>query len=302
MNPSFKIIISMICFGSIGLFVKNINLPSMEIAFLRAIIASGIFITYNLIAKKTSLKNYSRKNILLLIISGVAIGFNWVLLFQAYKFTTIPNATLSYYFAPVFVIILSPFVLKEKLTPRKFMSVIGAMAGLFLILNSGGSNISNITYNHTKGIIYGLSAAVLYAFVILINNYIKGLSGFDRTMIQLSSSTIVLLPFVLYRGQLSIEGSLSLAFILILGIVHTAIGYLLYFSGLKDINVQSAAVLSYIDPISALLFSSFFLRETMGALQLLGGALILLSTFIAENNKSLKRKKISAIEKTEYNS
>lgn len=291
MNSSFKVIIAMIIWGSLGLFVKNINLPSMETAFLRAVIASSIFIIYNLFTKKANFKQYSKKNLILLIVSGIAMGFNWVLLFQAYKFTTISNATLSYYFAPVFVVLLSPIVLREKLTPRKLLAVIGSMLGLFLILNNQ-SVVSTIEYNHVIGISYGLAAAALYATVILLNNYIEDLSGFERTIIQLSTSAIVLLPFVLSRRQLYIDSTKSLIFILILGIVHTAVAYFLYFSALRDINVQNAAVLSYLDPISALLFSTLFLHESMGIWQIAGGALILISTFIAESNK-LKDKDVT---------
>ncbi|MBE6044797.1 MAG: EamA/RhaT family transporter [Clostridium thermopalmarium] len=289
MNSSFKIIISMVLWGSLGLFVKNINLPSIEIAFLRAVIASTIFILSNLVTKKTNFKKYSKKNLIILFISGIAIGFNWVLLFQAYKFTTISNSTLSYYFAPVFVVLLSPIVLKQKLTFRKLLSVVGAMIGLFLILNNQ-SNVPNIAYNHIKGISYGLGAASLYASVMLFNNYIEDLSGFERTIIQLSAASLVLLPFILSRHELHVDSYKNLIFILIIGIVHTAMAYLLYFSALKDINVQNAAVLSYLDPISALIFSAIFLHESMGAWQIAGGILILFSAFAAENTKQDDKK------------
>jgi len=279
----------MVLWGSLGLFVKNINLPSIEIAFLRAVIASTIFILSNLVTKKTNFKKYSKKNLIILFISGIAIGFNWVLLFQAYKFTTISNSTLSYYFAPVFVVLLSPIVLKQKLTFRKLLSVVGAMIGLFLILNNQ-SNVPNIAYNHIKGISYGLGAASLYASVMLFNNYIEDLSGFERTIIQLSAASLVLLPFILSRHELHIDSYKSLIFILIIGIVHTAMAYLLYFSALKDINVQNAAVLSYLDPISALIFSTIFLHESMGTCQIAGGILILFSAFTAENSKAYEKK------------
>lgn len=285
MNSSLKIVIAMIIWGSIGIFVKNINLPSMETAFLRAAIASGIYIIYNLFARKAKLIRYSKKNLILLTASGITMGFNWLLLFQSYKFTTISNSTLSYYFAPVFVVLLSPIVLKEKLTLKKLIAIIGAMLGLFLVLSSQ-STASNVSYDHIKGISYGLAAATLYASVMLFNNYIKDLSGFERTIIQLFSSALVLLPFVISRGELHIVGSKSLIFIVILGVIHTAVPYLLYFSALKDINIQNAAVLSYLDPISALIFGTLFLHEPMGMMQVLGGIFILLSTFMAQNNKS----------------
>lgn len=293
MNSSFKIIIAMIIWGSLGIFVKNINLPSMEIAFLRAVIASIIYIIYNIFAKKAKSNSYSRNNLILLIVSGIAIGFNWVLLFQSYKFTTISNSTLSYYFAPVFVVLLSPVVLKEKLTSKKLFAITGAMLGLFLILSSQ-STASSTAYNHIKGLSYGLAAAALYASVMLLNNYIKGISGFERTIIQLSASALVLLPFVIFRGEMHIDSPKSLIFILILGIVHTAVPYLLYFSALKDINVQNAAVLSYLDPISALILGTMFLNEPIGMWQIIGGALVLISAFVAENSRS-KNKKIKEV-------
>ena len=162
MKSKLKIISAMLIFGSIGIFVKNINLPSIEIAFFRAVIGSLFLLFSGLIMKKKMSLKLIKENILLLILSGVALGFNWILLFQAYKYTTISNSTLSYYFAPVFVIILAPVILKEKLTIIKILCVIAAMAGLFLIVSVGSSSLQG-TYNHLLGIMYGLSAAILYA-------------------------------------------------------------------------------------------------------------------------------------------
>lgn len=296
MNSLLKIIISMIIWGSVGLFVKNIDLPSMELVFLRAIIASLILISYGLIvkiSKKEDLKEdlteqqikSRRKNIYFLIASGIAIGLNWIFLFQSYKYTTISNATLSYYFAPVLVILLSPFILKEKLTKSKLIAVIGAMLGLYLILNNQSSSPA-ISYSHTKGIIFGLIAAVFYASAILLNKYIKDLSGYEMTVIQISTAALLLLPIIIYRNSIHISNIKTLILILIVGIVHTGIPYLAYFSAIKDLKAQTVAVVSYIDPISAVVFSTIFLKEKLGLFQLLGGILILLSTFFGNYEKS----------------
>lgn len=293
-----KIILSMTIWGSIGLFVKNIDLPSIETVFFRAAIASIFLILYGLIIKnmaksksirtkqepESTNKYIDRKKVYLLIVSGVAMAFNWMLLFQSYKYTTISNSTLSYYFAPVFVILLSPFVLKEGFTKSKFFAVVGAMIGLFLILNNQGA-VSNINYNHIKGIIFGLMAAVFYASVILLNKYIKGLSGYEMTVVQILTAAIALLPVIIYRNNLHISGLKSLIFILIVGIVHTGIPYLLYFSAMKDLKAQTIALVSYIDPISAVIFGFVFLGETMTILQIIGGLLILFSTFFGSKEK-----------------
>ncbi|WML37185.1 DMT family transporter [Clostridium sp. OS1-26] len=295
MNSLFKIIISMIIWGSVGLFVKNIDLPSMETVFLRAIIASAVLILYGAALKfgkennkKIELDELQRKsrkkNICFLIASGIAMGLNWIFLFQSYKYTTVSNATLSYYCAPVFVILLSPFVLKENFTKSKLFAVIGAMAGLFLIM-SNQATTANISFNHTKGVMFGLIAAIFYASVVLLNKYIKGLSGYEMTVIQISTAALLLLPIILYRNNLHISSMRTAMFILIVGIVHTGIPYVVYFSAIKDVKAQTVAVVSYIDPISAVIFSTIFLNESLTLLQIIGGAFILLSTFFGNKEK-----------------
>jgi len=283
MKNKIKIISSMFIFGSIGIFVRNINLPSIEIAFLRAMIGSLFLLCAGLIMKQKISVKLIKENILILTLSGVAIGFNWVLLFQAYKYTTISNSTLSYYFAPIFVLMLAPIVLKEKLTIIKILCVIVAMSGLFLIVSTGITSITG-SYNHIIGIIYGLSAAVLYASIILMNKFIKNLSGFESTLIQLSIAALVLLPIIIYRGNIHVSKISSIAwiFILIVGILHTGIAYLMYFSSIKQLKGQSIAILSYIDPISAVILASIFLGESITLVKVIGGLLILGSTFISE--------------------
>ncbi|MEA4902020.1 DMT family transporter [Desulfitobacterium sp.] len=283
MNSRIRFISAMLIFGSIGVFVKNIDLSSSSIAFLRGMLGSLFLIGVSIIIRKKPSFQRIRENGILLFFSGAAIGFNWILLFQAYKYTTISNATLSYYFAPVFVMLLAPFVLKEKLTFIKIASIIAAMIGLFLIVNVG-SNVTEGSFNHTIGILYGLSAAVLYASVILMNKFIKNLSGIETTVIQLLLATLVLLPYVLIKDQINLS-SISLQsgiYILILGIFHTGIAYFLYFTSFKDLKAQSIAVLSYVDPISAVVFAAVFLGESMSLIQILGGILILGSTYLSE--------------------
>lgn len=283
MKGKYKIITTMLIFGSIGVFVKGIDLSSSEIAFLRGMIG-GIFLIFaSLIAKQKLSFTSIKENLVLLSLSGAAIGFNWIFLFEAYRYTTISNATLSYYFAPIFVMILAPFVLKEKLTAVKTGSIIIAMIGLFLVVNIGGGSTGS-SYNHPVGILYGLMAAALYSSVILMNKFIKNLTGFETTLVQLLVAAVVLLPYVISRDHLDFSGlnSKSILLLLILGIVHTGLAYFLYFSAVKDLKGQTIAVLSYIDPISAVVMAAVFLGESMSIIQIIGGVLILGSTFLSE--------------------
>ncbi len=287
-SPRTRIIISMIIWGTIGLFVRGIELSSLEIAFFRALLGSGFLILISIANKDKIDKAILKSNLLLLTLSGIALGVNWITLFQAMKYTTISNAILSYYFAPVFIVIFSSVLLKEKISTKSIVYLFGAILGLFLIVKSGDSGIVN-GYNHTKGISYGLIGAILYAVVVMINKYIKRLSGFQSTLIQLSISAIVLMPVVLKNSSMNFNNIEIKTWILILivGIVHTGIAYLLYFSSIKDVKGQSIAILSYLDPIVAILVSFLFLGESMNAMQALGGVLILSTAYMSERSSSV---------------
>ena len=286
MGAKLRNVSAMLIFGTIGLFVKNIDLTSSEIALVRGVIGGIVLIIVSFLTKnKVSFKDV-KENLLLLLLSGGAIGLNWIFLFQAYKYTTISNATLSYYFAPVFVMLLSPFILKEKLTLKKILCVACAMLGMmFIVGNSGGVAEGR---NDFLGISYGLAAAAFYASVVLMNKFLKNLKSLETTYIQLILAAVVLMPYVftvegfnIFRMPVS-----SIPYILILGVVHTGLAYLLYFSSLKELKGQTIAVMSYIDPISAVIISAIFLRERMGLLQIAGGVLILGSTLISELTKN----------------
>ena len=323
MGSVIKLITAMCIWGSLGIFVKNISLESVEIAFLRAIIASimiGIIcyiksckdrkinklkhkleneIDINENINKESTQNEhnvfnkisNKKSLITLILSGILIGFNWVFLFKSYEYTTVSNSTLSYYFAPIIVILISPIILKEKLTLKSILSVLAAMFGLILILNSQ-QNSQTEGFNHIKGIAYGLMGAFSYACAIIINKYIKESDDYKRTFIQLFTAGMVLLPFIIYRDKLILVDIKSLINILILGSVHTCIAYTLYFSSIKDLSTQTIALLSYVDPVSSIIFSALFLKEPLFILQIIGGIIILSSTFIGQmkskENKYIK--------------
>ncbi|MEH7381434.1 DMT family transporter [Bacillus sp. JJ1533] len=285
MKAKFIFIVVMLIFGSIGLFVKNIDLSSSEIALFRGAFGSLFLIGASFLVKQRFSFKTSKRNLVLLLLSGAALGFNWIFLFESYRYTTIANATLSYYFAPVFVMILAPFLLKEKWTWMKGIGITLAFLGFLLVVNPGGETVVG-TYNHSVGIMYGLLAAAFYTSVILLNKFIKDLSDFETTIMQLLTASIVLFPYVLGTQNLDYSslGMQSISLLLIVGIIHTGVAYLLYFSVLKKLKGQTIAVLSYIDPISAVIMAAIILNESMGFVQIVGGALILGSTFISEMN------------------
>ncbi|MGL5797551.1 MAG: DMT family transporter [Cetobacterium sp.] len=285
MNAKLKIIITMITFGTLGPFIKNIGLASSEIALYRALIALIVLSIFILFNKKSSETFTIKQNIWKLFFSGGAMGFNWILLFEAFNFTSIALATLCYYFAPVIVVIMSVMFFREKLTLKQITCFVGSTAGLVLIIgfSSGGKN-------DMTGILFGLGAAILYATVILLNKSIKGIDGITRTIFQFIAAILVLLPYVwgtegFHIFQLS---NLELINLLIVGVVHTGIIYVLYFSSLSELSGQEASVLSYLDPLFAVMISILLMGETITTTQLLGGLMILLFT-LANEIKNYKK-------------
>ncbi|HZK85234.1 MAG TPA: DMT family transporter [Desulfosporosinus sp.] len=274
-------ILSMLIVGSIGLFVRSIPFTSPQIALVRGVVGSIFVFVFGFVSHQEILWKRIKANLLVLIVSGIALGVNWILLFQAYKYTTISTAMICYYFAPVLVILLSPLILKEFLNTVKVFCILFALGGMSFIVGVGGHSAGS---NDFLGIIYGLGAAVFYTMVIILNKFLNNISGIERSFTQLAVSAVSLLPYVLLSGgiQLSDVTTISIILLIVVGVIHTGVVYLLYFSSMQDLSSQTVAALSYIDPVAAILMSSIFLHEKMTFLQMFGGILILGATFVNE--------------------
>ena len=276
-----SIIASMAIFGTIGLFVRAISVTSAELALYRAVIAAVMLTGYFLISRTSLRLGEIRKELPLLLLSGAAMGFNWILLFEAYKYTTVSVATLSYYFAPVIVTVACPLLFKEKMGPMQWLCFVMSTLGLVLITGLGDLSAGS---SHLIGIAFGLGAAVLYASVMLLNKRIKGVTGLQRTYLQFLAAIAVLLPYVLATSGFTLHtlDGTGWVMLLIVGGVHTCLAYCLYFPSLKALPGQETAILSYIDPLLACLLSVTLLGESMTPVQLIGGALILGFTLLNE--------------------
>ncbi|MCY9190525.1 DMT family transporter [Bacillus mojavensis] len=294
MKSKIQFILSMIIFGTMGLVVRYIDLSSSEKALLSSSIGCLFLIVVFMMMKKTIPWKLVKANAYTLFLSGIALGGNWIFLYQSYNHTTLTNATLGYYFAPVFVMILSPFVLKEQLSVKKMVCIGVAIIGMVLIVGNG---ISASGTDDLLGIFFGLVAAACYAALMLLNKFIHRMGRLEITIIQLGLTALLLLPYVFFTEGFGIFGvsRSSVPFIIILGIVNTGIGFWLFFSGMQKLKGQSIAMLSYVDPFVAILISAIILREQMTIVQMLGGALLLGSTFVSENksitfSKTIKEK------------
>lgn len=273
MNPRLMLIASMTIFGTLGIFVRNIPVSSGELALYRAVLAALLIAVFLLLTKQRIPFANIKKEVPLLLASGVAMGINWILLFEAYKYTTVSVATLSYYFAPVIVTVVCPVLFKEKLTRKQIICFIMSTLGLVLITGIGDIGSGN----DFVGILFGLGAAVFYATVILLNKFIKNVEGIHRTFLQFLSAIVILVPYVIMTSGVTLGNLNGIGWVnlLIVGLIHTGVTYCMYFSSLKGLPGQKAAILSYIDPLVAVMISVTILGESMTLWQMIGGILIL---------------------------
>ena len=273
-NPRNTMIVAMTVFGTLGLFVRNIPVSSGELALYRAILAALLISVFLLTTKQKVPIQKIKQELPLLLLSGVAMGFNWILLFQAYKYTTVSVATLSYYFAPVIVTVACPLLFQEKISAKQWICFLMSTLGIVLITGLGDLSAGN---QHLRGILFGLGAACLYATVVLLNKFIKKVEGIHRTFLQFLAAILVLIPYVGFTSGVTLANLDKKGWIclLVIGLVHTGVTYCLYFSALKELPGQKAAILSYIDPLVAVLVSVLILGERLGTMQAVGGVLIL---------------------------
>ena len=281
-----EFIISMVAFGTIGIFRRYIPLDSGILAMARGIIGA-VFIFIFLAVRKTpfSLSHFHGKAWMVMIV-GAIMGFNWVTLFEAYNYTAVSTATLCYYMEPIFLILISPFVFKEKMTGKKLICVAVAFIGMVFV---SGVLTASVGKSDITGITFGLLSGFLYAIVVCSSRAIKDVDPYEKTALQLLSAGVIMIPYLLFKGAFA-DPSLATAFtpttiimLAIVCIVHTGIMYLLYFESINHLSVTQIAVLSYIDPVVAIILSQVILHEDMGWQGVVGAVLILGAAFVSES-------------------
>lgn len=281
-----KFITALVLYGTIGLFLRHVSLPSEIVVLFRGIIGSVFILSYLKLTDRhiniTAIKN----NALWLILSGIFLGLNWGFLFAAYMHTTIAIASLCNYTAPMIVILTAPIVLHEPLNRKKIPCVAAAFVGIVLVSGAWKGTAESVeTAGNLSGILLGLASALCFVGIVICNRKIINISSFDKAVVQLAVSALAILPYVLInnRSAAALNWDMkSILIILTLGIVQTGIAYCFYFSGLGSLPVQTIAVLGYLEPVVSVICSSVFLHESMGITGWIGAILILGAAVISE--------------------
>ena len=282
MRSRVMLIASMGIFGTVGIFRRYIPLPSGVIAMLRGAVGALFLLIVMLAGRQKPARAAIRQELPRLCISGAVMGFNWILLFEAYNHTSVATATLCYYMAPIFTILASPFVLGEKLTVRRLGCVGAALIGMVLVSGVADAGFGGI--GELTGVALGLGAAALYATLVLINKRMRPLPAYDKTVTQLLSAAAVLAVYTLVTGEWSglTVSPLTAVLLAVVCVVHTGVAYALYFGSMEHLPAHTLALFSYLDPVLAVLLSAFLLHEPMTPATAVGAVLILAGAMISE--------------------
>ena len=281
-KPYIMLISSLVIVGTIGVFRRYIPLSSSLLAFFRGVIGSASLLAYVALFKKGRRQRVEGKKLAAMIVNGAFLGINWILLFEAFNYTTIAKATLAYYMQPTIVLLLSPLLFRERLTVKKLLCAAAALLGMVLVSGVVGS--AGGAGQDGKGILFGLGAACFYALVVILNKKIEGVEPYRKTIVQLLASAAALIPYLLIRGEfarLSFDAG-ALWLVLLVGVVHTGLVYALFFGSMGALKAQTISALTYVDPVTAMIVSALVLGERLSLLGLIGAALILGSAAVGE--------------------
>jgi len=293
-NGYAKITIAMILWGTIGLFVVWSGLDSMTISFFRCLLGIAILLVFMKDLSLKDFKKYTVKDYSLMAAGGICLVLNWVFLFKSFQLASITLANISYYTQPVFLMLLGVFFLQEKVSLVKWSFILLAFVGMILTVNLNLQEL-NLNNNILLGTLYALLAGLLYAIATVIVKKQKHINSQHITLVQLFTGLIILIPFI-NINLLPIHFT-QWKYILIIGIAHTAIPYLLYYNAIRTVSMTAIAILSYIDPIIAIITDIIYFNRQLNATQWIGICLTLWGSYIVltlKNNSKNKALKATA--------
>lgn len=272
-NGLFAYLAALLLFGSNGIIAAAIALPSSDIVLLRTFLGALSLAAILAITQRHTLQAPSRpREAAALLLSGAALGASWIFLFRAYQTIGVGVSSLLYYCGPIIVMALSPLIFGEKLTGGKIAGFIAVACGAFLIAAQGlGGNMP----------IVGIASAFCYALMVIASKRAPHIEGLENSALQVSAAFVTALVLTLATQGVpsflspGIAAGIDWRAVAMLGVVNTGIGCLLYFSAVAKLPVQTVAVVGYLEPLSAVVFSAVLLGEAITPVRLMGAALII---------------------------
>lgn len=282
-NKSKLLLVSaFLIWGSIGIFVKLIPFGSGVVALDRSLVGMLFLLCVKLISRQKFDVAALRRDLIVLLINGALLGVNWILLFESYNYTTVATSTICYNIGPMIVVMVSPIIFKERLTLMRVICAITALLGVTCV--SGVFENTGVTREQLWGVALGVFAAVVYAVTVIFNKRLDKINPLDKAIVQFFSSTVVMFIYCLFTSELSelVFTLRTTILLLIVGVVHTGVAYLLYFKSLPHVTSQSVAIFAYIDPVVAVLLSAVVLSEQLTFYTIVGAVLVIVSAVSCE--------------------
>ncbi|HEY3375182.1 MAG TPA: EamA family transporter [Candidatus Aquicultor sp.] len=273
MSGYVRIAIAAVIWGSIGVIARTINLPVPILTLYRVFFAAVAIFIY-IIAKRKLGTLAVGKNIYRIVFMGALLAVNWLAFFYSIKLTSVANTVLLTYTAPIYVAILAPLFLKERLERITIITLIISLIGAVCIASP---SLFHFGVSDIPGIMWAFISSITYAvLVILAKPLTERLSVLPILFYEELTCTVVLTPSLFLYHDYTISGA-TLALLALLGVVHTALAAAFYLTGLRDVKAQHVGIFTYLDPVSAVIFAAAFLGEIPPITTLIGGALIIIS-------------------------
>lgn len=269
--------------GSIPLVLRAADGASVIKVFYRVLFAGVVLVAWMAATGRLGeLRALSRHKLTQLVVQGVVLTVNWVLFLTALDLTKVATAELLGYLGPVFVAALAPFVTGERFDRRIVIPMAVALGGIVVILAPQGIGVGS--GREALGALLAFASSMTYAVLLLRSKRIlQGVSSSTLMIVEYAVASVLLLPFVVWmyaRGQGPSTAGAYVALIT-LGVVHTAIAGIIFLGGLRKVRTDHAAVLTYAEPASAVIFAALFLAEPLtlatvagGLMVVVGGALV----------------------------
>lgn len=272
MRGYLKIIIAAVIWGSLGTIIRFIHLPTLVMVFYRVAFAAIVILVYIAVRRKTEVLAVG-KQLYWIIVMGILLTINWTAFFFSVKLTSVANAVLITYTAPILVAILAPLILKEKLEKITVVSLLISLAGAALIASP---SVTGLSKSALAGTLWAVVSAITYAILVIISKPLADkVNPLAIIFYEELTGAIILSPaLIIYKFSID---PLTLFILFVMGAFNTAFAAALYLDGLRDVKAQQVGIFTYLDPASAVVFAAIFLGEIPSLTTILGGLLIIAS-------------------------
>lgn len=296
LTPKRKLVVTMLLFSTLGLFRHGILFPSSVVVFFRALIGflflAALFAFGRLSFSPAAVMKYKKR----ILLAGIITAADWILLFEAYRYTTVAIATMCYCMSSLMFMLASPFFFGDKITLRKGVAMGGAIFGMLFV-----SGVINGELKGGLGIALALMGAVCYATVMGISKTMKDVDGASLALMELGVASVIMIPYVLLTEDLTLlqVDMRSIVYTLILGVVHTGLAYAMWFNAIQHLPAPTISLLSYVDPVSAVFVSAILLSEPLSPITAIGCVIVIASMVYSELGGSAGQAEANLVESAE---